>query len=220
MLAVLGVGGGSGAAGRSRCAGPGGRRPRMRDAETVIPNARHESTDIGEGFIWGAVGRGARGTLIVCALLVLWLYPQSIARSHARATASGLSAAAPASESARGPAEVSRARNADPQQHRLGGQIPRRGPYPDQRGDAQRRPGRDRRLARSIEGAAMKRLLWLGLWSTAGCRTGLGTRRLRAGPGALCLSGASGRAPACAIEVSRFERSRAAPGPSFRADRR
>jgi hypothetical protein len=48
----------------------------MLRSQRVIPNARHEATDIGEGFIWGAVAL-VLGVLIVCALLVLWLYPQS-----------------------------------------------------------------------------------------------------------------------------------------------
>jgi len=48
----------------------------MREPEIRISDARHENTDIGEGFIWGAVG-ASLGTLILCALIVLWLYPQS-----------------------------------------------------------------------------------------------------------------------------------------------
>lgn len=48
----------------------------MVDAERSIPVARHEPTDIGEGFIWGAVAL-VLGVLILCAFLVLWLYPQS-----------------------------------------------------------------------------------------------------------------------------------------------
>jgi hypothetical protein len=48
----------------------------MLEAEKIIPNARHEPTDIGEGFIWGAVA-SCLGVLVGLALLVLWLYPQS-----------------------------------------------------------------------------------------------------------------------------------------------
>ena len=46
----------------------------MLEAERVIPDARHEPTDIGPGFIWGAAAV-CLGTLLACALLVLWLYP-------------------------------------------------------------------------------------------------------------------------------------------------
>jgi hypothetical protein len=48
----------------------------MVEAERRIPVARHEKTDVGEGFIWGAVGV-VLGVLILCACLVLWLYPES-----------------------------------------------------------------------------------------------------------------------------------------------
>lgn len=48
----------------------------MSEAERVIPDAQHEPTDIGPGFIWGAAG-ACLGTLLVCALVVLWLYPTS-----------------------------------------------------------------------------------------------------------------------------------------------
>jgi hypothetical protein len=48
----------------------------MVEAERRIPVARHEPTDIGEGFIWGAAALVA-GVLILCGLLVLWLYPES-----------------------------------------------------------------------------------------------------------------------------------------------
>jgi hypothetical protein len=41
-----------------------------------MPNARHEPSDIGEGFVWGAVA-SMLGLLIASALLVVWLYPQS-----------------------------------------------------------------------------------------------------------------------------------------------
>jgi hypothetical protein len=44
--------------------------------EVLIPAARHEPTDIGEGFIWGAFAAGV-SVLVLCALIVLWLYPQS-----------------------------------------------------------------------------------------------------------------------------------------------
>ena len=48
----------------------------MAESERIIPNARHEPTDIGEGFIWGAVA-ACLGVRVGLALLVLWLYPQS-----------------------------------------------------------------------------------------------------------------------------------------------
>jgi hypothetical protein len=48
----------------------------MVEAERRIPVARHEKSDVGEGFIWGAVGL-VLGILILCACLVLWLYPES-----------------------------------------------------------------------------------------------------------------------------------------------
>jgi hypothetical protein len=48
----------------------------MPERPVVIPAARHEPTDIGERFIWGALGV-VLGVLVLCGLLVLWLYPQS-----------------------------------------------------------------------------------------------------------------------------------------------
>ena len=48
----------------------------MPEAERLIPEARHEPSDIGPGFIWGAAAL-CLGTLLACALLVLWLYPTS-----------------------------------------------------------------------------------------------------------------------------------------------
>lgn len=48
----------------------------MPEAERTIPDAEHEPTDIGAGFIWGAVAV-CLATLLACALLVLWLYPDS-----------------------------------------------------------------------------------------------------------------------------------------------
>jgi hypothetical protein len=48
----------------------------MAEAQRRIPVARHETTDIGEGFIWGVVGL-VLGVLVLCACLVLWLYPES-----------------------------------------------------------------------------------------------------------------------------------------------
>ncbi len=44
----------------------------------LIPAARVEERDIAPGFIWAAVSACA-GMLTVCALLVVWLYPSSIA---------------------------------------------------------------------------------------------------------------------------------------------
>ena len=48
----------------------------MAEAEKRIGVARHEKTDVGEGFIWGTAGL-VLGVLILCACLVLWLYPES-----------------------------------------------------------------------------------------------------------------------------------------------
>jgi hypothetical protein len=48
----------------------------MPDTRLVIPSARRESTDIGERFIWAALGV-VLGVLVLCGLLVSWLYPQS-----------------------------------------------------------------------------------------------------------------------------------------------
>ena len=48
----------------------------MPEAERSIPDARHEPTDIGPGLMWGAVAL-CLSTLLACALLVLWLYPES-----------------------------------------------------------------------------------------------------------------------------------------------
>jgi hypothetical protein len=48
----------------------------MVETERRVSVARHEPTDIGEAFIWG-VAALVLGVLILCALLVLWLYPES-----------------------------------------------------------------------------------------------------------------------------------------------
>lgn len=48
----------------------------MPEAERLIPEARHEPSDIRPGFIWGAAAL-CLGTLLACAFLVLWLYPAS-----------------------------------------------------------------------------------------------------------------------------------------------
>jgi hypothetical protein len=48
----------------------------MLETERAIPDAEHEPSDIGAGFIWAAVAV-CLATLVSCALLVLWLYPQS-----------------------------------------------------------------------------------------------------------------------------------------------
>ena len=48
----------------------------MVDSERRIPVARHERTDIGEGFIWGTAAL-VLAVLALCAFLVLWLYPES-----------------------------------------------------------------------------------------------------------------------------------------------
>jgi hypothetical protein len=50
--------------------------PHVLEVERRIPVARHERTDIGEGFIW-ATAALVLGVLILCACLVLWLYPES-----------------------------------------------------------------------------------------------------------------------------------------------
>ena len=49
----------------------------MADTEKLIPAARHEHTDIGEGFVWAGAAL-MLGLLLVCALLTRWLYPQSL----------------------------------------------------------------------------------------------------------------------------------------------
>jgi hypothetical protein len=49
----------------------------MVEPETFIPNARHEHSDIGAGFIWAATA-SMLGLLLACALLVGWLYPSSL----------------------------------------------------------------------------------------------------------------------------------------------
>jgi hypothetical protein len=49
----------------------------MLDAERAIPDAKYEPTDIGAGFIWGVVAVSL-STLVACALLVIWLYPQTM----------------------------------------------------------------------------------------------------------------------------------------------
>jgi hypothetical protein len=49
----------------------------MANTEKLIPTARHEHTDIGEGFVWAGVALMV-GLLAVCALLTWWLYPQSL----------------------------------------------------------------------------------------------------------------------------------------------
>ena len=82
MAAVLGVAAAIALSGIAVArASIGGRRPCLKPSES-IPDARHEPTDIGAGFIWGAVAV-CLGTLLACALLVLWLYPAVQARSHA-----------------------------------------------------------------------------------------------------------------------------------------
>ena len=49
----------------------------MADAGKTIPNARHEESDVGEGFIWGAFAL-LLVSLVAIILLVLWLFPQSL----------------------------------------------------------------------------------------------------------------------------------------------
>jgi hypothetical protein len=49
----------------------------MADTEKLIPTARHEHTDIREGFVWAGAAL-MLGLLVVCALVTRWLYPQSL----------------------------------------------------------------------------------------------------------------------------------------------
>ena len=49
----------------------------MADIKRAIPDAHHETRDISEGFVWGAVAL-LLASLIAIALLVLWLFPQSL----------------------------------------------------------------------------------------------------------------------------------------------
>lgn len=49
----------------------------MAEAEKVIPDARREESDVGEGFIWSAFAL-LLGSLVAILLLVLWLFPQSL----------------------------------------------------------------------------------------------------------------------------------------------
>jgi hypothetical protein len=48
----------------------------MAEARRLIPAASHETRDIGEGFIWGAIAT-LLALLVLCAVLVLALYPHS-----------------------------------------------------------------------------------------------------------------------------------------------
>ena len=48
----------------------------MAEVQSQIPVAAVEPTDLGEGFIWGVVGLCLAG-IVVCGLIVLWLYPQA-----------------------------------------------------------------------------------------------------------------------------------------------
>lgn len=48
----------------------------MSERDTLIPTARHESRDIGEHFIWGAIAVSG-SLLLACALVTLWLYPSA-----------------------------------------------------------------------------------------------------------------------------------------------
>ena len=49
----------------------------MADTDKLIPNARHEHSDIGEKSIWVAAAL-MLVLLVACALLTWWLYPQSL----------------------------------------------------------------------------------------------------------------------------------------------
>jgi hypothetical protein len=46
------------------------------EPEILIPAARHEPSDIGERFIWGAIAVSG-ALLLACGLLTFWLYPSS-----------------------------------------------------------------------------------------------------------------------------------------------
>ena len=46
----------------------------MAESKTAVPDARHEPTDVGERFVWGAFSL-LLGSLVAIALLVFWLYP-------------------------------------------------------------------------------------------------------------------------------------------------
>jgi hypothetical protein len=46
------------------------------EPDTQIPSARHEPSDIGEGFIWGAIAVSG-ALLLACGLMTLWLYPSA-----------------------------------------------------------------------------------------------------------------------------------------------
>jgi hypothetical protein len=49
----------------------------MTDAERVIPAARHETSDVSERFVWGAVAL-LLVSLLATVLLALWLFPHSV----------------------------------------------------------------------------------------------------------------------------------------------
>jgi hypothetical protein len=48
----------------------------MAEAEKVVPDAGHEPTDVGEGFVWGAFSL-LLGSLVAITLVILWLFPNS-----------------------------------------------------------------------------------------------------------------------------------------------
>lgn len=50
----------------------------MAETKTAIPDARHETSDVGERFIWGALAL-LLGSLVAVVLLVLWMFPHSLA---------------------------------------------------------------------------------------------------------------------------------------------
>jgi hypothetical protein len=52
----------------------------MPETERAIPNARHEPTDVGEGFVWGAVA-ALLALLATVTLVTLWTFPQSLDRT-------------------------------------------------------------------------------------------------------------------------------------------
>ncbi len=49
----------------------------MAEAERAIPDARHETSDVGERFVWGALAL-LLVSLTAIGLLIWWLFPQSV----------------------------------------------------------------------------------------------------------------------------------------------
>lgn len=49
----------------------------MAESERAIPDARHEASDVGERFIWGALAL-LLFSLTAIGLFIWWLFPQSV----------------------------------------------------------------------------------------------------------------------------------------------